>query len=133
VTLLCQVSPETLLRIFSQDPHVIESGTEYLRIIALSFVASGLVFTCSGMFQALGNTWPSLASSVARLIIFAIPAVLLSRRPGFHLYQLWYLSVTTGVAHAAVAYLLLRREMNRKLTDMEAPSAVEHVVQPRAE
>jgi putative MATE family efflux protein len=119
VTLLCQISPATLIRIFSKDPMVVDAGADYLRIIALNFVASGLVFTFSGMFQALGNTWPSLASSMARLVIFTVPAIFLSRMPGFHLQQLWYLAVFTGFAHAVVAFLLLRREMNLKLQGME--------------
>lgn len=118
VTLLCQLSPATLIHIFSKDPAVVTAGADYLRIIAWNFVASGLVFTFSGMFQALGNTWPALASSLARLFLFAIPAVLLSRRPGFALQQLWYLAVFTGLAHATVAYFLLRREMRIKLEGM---------------
>jgi len=119
VTLLCQISPGSLIRFFSQDPLIIDNGAEYLRIIALNFVASGLVFSFSGMFQALGNTWPSLASSVARLVLFAIPAVLIARRPEFRLVHLWYLNVATGTAHAVVAFLLLRREMNRQLAGMD--------------
>ena len=119
VTLLCQLSPATLIRIFTRDSAVVAAGAEYLRIIAWNFVASGLIFTFSGMFQALGNTWPSLASSLARLFLFAVPAVFLSRSPGFVLHQLWYLSVATGLAHASVAYFLLRREMRIKLAGMD--------------
>ncbi len=118
VTLLCQISPGSLIRIFSKDPLVVAAGADYLRIIAWNFVASGLVFTCSGMFQALGNTWPSLASSLARLLLFAIPAYFLSRAPGFALHQLWYLAVATGLAHAVFAFFLLRRELRRKLQGM---------------
>ena len=43
----------------------------------------GLVFTSSSLFQALGNTWPSLLSSALRLVIFVGPAIWLSRRSGF--------------------------------------------------
>ncbi|MBY0506263.1 MAG: MATE family efflux transporter [Bryobacteraceae bacterium] len=118
VTLLCQISPATLIRFFSHDAAIVAFGADYLRIIALNFVASGLVFTFSGMFQALGNTWPSLASSFARLFVFAIPAVLLSRRTGFEIHELWYLAVFTGFAHATVAYFLLRRELQSKLAGM---------------
>ena len=118
VTLLCQISPGSLIRVFSKDPLVVAAGADYLRIIAWNFVASGLVFTCSGMFQALGNTWPSLASSMARLLLFAIPAYFLSRAPGFALHQLWYLAVATGLAHAVVAFFLLQRELRRKLQGM---------------
>ncbi len=41
-----------LVRGFSADPGVIAVGEEYLRIIAWTFVGSGLVFVSSSMFQA---------------------------------------------------------------------------------
>ena len=115
VTLLCQISPGSLIRIFSTDPAVVSAGADYLRTIAWTFVSGGLVFTFSGMFQALGNTWPALGSSFARFFLFALPAVFLARAPGFQLTHLWYLSIATSVAHATVSYFLLRLEMNRKL------------------
>ncbi len=119
VTLLCQISPDSLIRIFSSDAPVVAAGADYLRTIAWTFVSGGLVFTFSGMFQALGNTWPSLASSVARLVLFAVPAVFLSRAPGFQLVHLWYLSVATSMAHAVVSFFLLRSELNRKLSGID--------------
>ena len=119
VTLLCQISPGSLIRIFSTDAVVVSAGADYLRTIALTFVSGGLVFTFSGMFQALGNTWPALASSFARFFVFAIPAVFLARAPGFQLVHLWYLSVVTSVVHVLVSFVLLRQEMNRKLEGMQ--------------
>ena len=38
-------------------------GGEFLQIVSWNFVAMGIVFTCSSMFQALGNTWPALLST----------------------------------------------------------------------
>ncbi len=70
VTLVCQVRPEFFIEIFSRQPDVVAVGALYLRIISWNFVATGLIFTCSGMFQALGNTWPSLLSSASRLLTF---------------------------------------------------------------
>ncbi|MBL8999197.1 MAG: MATE family efflux transporter, partial [Gemmatimonadetes bacterium] len=60
LTLLCQVAPESLVRVFTSEPPVLAVGGEFLRVISWNFVAQGLVFTGSGMFQALGNTVPSL-------------------------------------------------------------------------
>jgi len=56
LTLFCQLRPETFIAFFTKDPAVVAVGAEFLRIISFNFVASGIVFTCSGMFQALGNT-----------------------------------------------------------------------------
>jgi putative MATE family efflux protein len=123
VTLLCHIAPRSMIAAFSDDPEVIEVGTMFLRIISWNFVASGFLFTCSGMFQAVGNTWPSLASGVTRLLIFALPAVYLSSRPGFELEQLWHWSVITTFAQAGLTYLLLRLQLNKRL-DFGAPRAV---------
>ncbi len=116
LTLLCQWQPEWFFGGFTKEPAVVSVGAQFLRYVSWNFVASGLVFTCSGMFQALGNTLPALLSSASRLFIFAIPAVWLSRRPGFELRHLWLLSVTTVAIQAALSYWLLHREFRRRLT-----------------
>lgn len=115
LTLLCQVRPEALVAFFTDDPAVVGVGAQYLRIISLNFVATGVVFTCSGMFQAMGNTVPSLVASATRIVTFAIPAVWLSRQPWFALEHLWYVSVATVALQAAAAWWLLSREMRAKL------------------
>jgi putative MATE family efflux protein len=107
-TLLCQWRPEWLIRIFSSEADVVAIGADYLRMISWNFVASGLIFTCSGMFQALGNTIPSLISSASRLVTFALPALWFSTRPGFTLHEVWILSVLTTAAQAVLSMLLLR-------------------------
>ena len=82
----------------------------------------GLIFTSSGLFQAMGNTWPPLASSAMRLLIFALPAVIMSRQPGFTIREVWYLSVITVAVQAVTNLLLLQREFRRKLNFVDAPS-----------
>ncbi|MET0225953.1 MAG: MATE family efflux transporter [Dokdonella sp.] len=115
LTLLCQWRPEWLVHGFTDDPAVVAVAAQFLHIISWNFVASGLIFTCSGMFQALGNTVPALLSSATRLLTFAIPAGWLSTRPGFELRQLWFLSVATVALQAIASVLLLLREFRRKL------------------
>ncbi len=90
------------------QPDVVAVGGPYLRIISWNFVATGLIFTCSGIFQALGNTWPSLLSSGSRLLTFVLPALWLSKRPGFTLTEVWYLSVATVTLQALTSLALLR-------------------------
>jgi putative MATE family efflux protein len=120
LTLICQWRPQVFIEFFSRQPDVVEVGATYLRIISWNFVATGLVFTCSGMFQALGNTWPSLASSASRLLTFVMPAVWLSTRPSFTLTEVWHLSVATVTLQALTSLTLLRREFRRKLGPLPA-------------
>jgi putative MATE family efflux protein len=115
LALVTWLAPEAMIRFFSKDAAVISFGSDYLRIVAFNFVAAGIVFTSSSMFQGLGNTVPPLLSSASRLILFALPALWLSRTAGFDIKLVWYLSVGSQLLQAGMNLLLLRRELNRKL------------------
>jgi putative MATE family efflux protein len=115
MTLLAHLQPAAMIGAFTNDPAVVSIGTEFLRYISWNFVATGIVFTCSGVFQALGNTVPALVSSASRLVTFALPALLLAQWPGLRLHHVWWLSVATVAAQALLSLWLLRREFARKL------------------
>jgi putative MATE family efflux protein len=115
LALLAHFAPAPLIRAFSKDQHVIDFGSDYLRIVALNFVAAGIVFTTSSIFQGIGNTWPPLLSSMTRLLLFVLPAILIARTPGFEIKHIWYLSVASQVLQACINLLLLRRELRKKL------------------
>jgi len=115
LTIFCQWEAGLLIRAFTNDPPVLEVGAEYLKITSWNFVAVGLVFSASSLFQAMGNTWPSFASSASRLVLFVVPAILLSMTPGFRIAYVWYLSVATIAAQAILSLILLRREFRVRL------------------
>jgi Na+-driven multidrug efflux pump len=108
--LLCKLIPETLVNGFVQETDAKFIAVEYIRLISWNFIASGLVFATSGIFQAFGNTWPSLLSTSLRLFTFAVPALYLSRTTDFAITDIWMLSVVTVGLQALVSLLLLRRE-----------------------
>jgi putative MATE family efflux protein len=110
-----------LIRAFSNDPRVIAFGAEYLTIVAINYVAAGIVFSSSSVFQGIGNTVPPLLSSASRLLLFALPAALISRLPGFQIRHVWYLSVASQVLQACFNLLLLKRELGRKLKFEDVP------------
>jgi putative MATE family efflux protein len=111
-TIVAQLESDRMLALFTKEPAVIAVGATFLHIAAFNFVAQGLIFTCSGMFQALGNTIPSLISGAVRLTTFALPAVWLSRQPGFTMQQVWWLGVITITMQTIFSVWLLRRELN---------------------
>jgi len=110
-----QLWPAAIVRVFSPDAGAVAFGEEYLRIVAWSFVAQGVVFVSSSMFQALGNTVPPLISSAIRLALVAAPLTLLAGMPGFHLRWVWYLSVGASVVQMTLNLLLLQREYRLRL------------------
>jgi len=115
LALITWLAPGTMIGFFSKDAAVIQFGSDYLRIVAFNFVAAGIVFTSSSIFQGLGNTIPPLLSSASRLVLFALPALLLSRTPGFDIKLVWYLSVGSQTLQACLNLWLLRRELHKRL------------------
>jgi putative MATE family efflux protein len=124
LTLFCQWRPELLVHAFTSDPPVIAVGADYPRIISWNFVAQGIIFSCSGMFQALGNTLPPLYSSATRLFTFAAPVFWMSTQPGFDLRHVWYLSVVTVTLQMCLSLWLLWRELRRREAVTPAPAVM---------
>ena len=120
--LICHIAPDEMIRFFSKDPQVVAVGDEYLRIVSWNFIASGIIFVGSSMFQAMGNTIPALVTSFLRLVLVAVPVILLSRHPGFTLRWIWYLSVASVALQLALNLLLLRREFNLRLRFEHVPA-----------
>lgn len=118
LTLLCQIRPEFLIGLFTPEPEVIRVGALFLRIISLNFVATGIIFTASGAFQALGDTRPALFGSVSRLFFFAAPALWISTQPWARLEHVWWLSAGSVVIHMLIALWFLRRELRIKLAGL---------------
>jgi putative MATE family efflux protein len=114
-TCVCLLFSAPMVRLFSDDPQVVAVGAEYLHIVGWTFVASGVIFVGSSMFQAMGNTLPALIASFIRIVLVAIPLVVLSRLPGFALHWIWYLSVASITVQLAINLLLLRREFQLRL------------------
>jgi putative MATE family efflux protein len=129
---ICRVAPEWLVGLFNKDPGVLAVGGEYLKILAWNFIPSGIVFVSSSMFQALGNTFPPLASSFLRTSLQVVPAYLMSSAAGFSLHWIWYLGVGCVALHALLNMLLLRREYRRKLRFAAAPASASPAPAPPA-
>jgi putative MATE family efflux protein len=115
LAILCHTVPARLIAPFSGDPNVVRVGVEYLQILSWTFIASGVTFVASSMFQAMGNTIPPLMTSVGRLLVVSVPTVLLARLPGFELRWIWYLSASSVALQFAMNLLLLQREFRNRL------------------
>src|SRR3989441_11767818 len=114
-TVLSHIAPGGMIHAFSAEPEVVAFGAEYLRVISFNFLAMGLIFTTSSMFQGMGNTLPPLACSSLRLLLFALPVYMLSQRPGFQIREVWHLSVASVAIQAVLVLLLVQREFHRRL------------------
>ncbi len=62
LTSIVWLTPAALIRFFSRNARVIAFGSNYLKIVSLNFVAAGIVFTTSSVFQGIAT--PGRHSSV---------------------------------------------------------------------
>ena len=115
VVVVCQLWAAVPVRWFSADPLAIDAGVTVLKVVSWNFFGLGVVFACSGMFQAMGNTLPALLSSTTRLLTFVLPALWISQRAGFRLLDVWHLSVASVFLQAVVSLLLVRQQMGSRL------------------
>ncbi|MGB6353879.1 MAG: MATE family efflux transporter [Steroidobacteraceae bacterium] len=123
LTLFCQWGSTWAIRAFTADPTALAVGTQFLRVISWNFLASGLVFTCSAVFQGMGHTLPAVMSSASRLVSFVAPALWLAATPQFQLIELWYVSIASITLQACVSLWLVRSEFRRRLVAPAASSA----------
>jgi Na+-driven multidrug efflux pump len=115
LTLMCQVNSTWLVQGFSTDTQVVQIAATFLEFISWNFVPSAVIFTCSGLFQAMGNTWPAMFSTATRILTFVIPVIWVSGTQDFYIEQVWILSVAAVALQALLSYLLLQREFRHRL------------------
>jgi putative MATE family efflux protein len=115
LTLFCQWRAEWLVSVFAADPGAAAVATQFLKVISLNFIASGIVFTSSAAFQGLGNTVPAVLSSATRMVSFVVPALWLASQPAFHILQIWHVSVFSMTVQALVSLALVRMQFRRRL------------------
>jgi len=119
LTIISYWNAELFLRAFSDDAEVLMIGATFLQLIAFNFIPSGLIFTCSGMLQGLGNTWPAFFSMGSRIFIFVLPAIWMSKQTFFELEHIWYLSIATVIIQMMISYWLVSKEIRKKFKSLD--------------
>jgi len=115
LTFFCQFGAAWVVGGFSKNAQAVAVGAQYLQVVSWNFLASGFVFTCSAVFQGLGNTIPSVLSSASRVVTFVVPSLLLASTPHFELIQLWYVSIGSVALQAIFSLWLVRREFRLRV------------------
>jgi Na+-driven multidrug efflux pump len=76
LTLIVQWQAESLARVFHGRPCRDRRRRHLLTYLSWNFIPAVVTFTCSSLFQAMGNTWPAFGASAIRIVIFVVPALL---------------------------------------------------------
>ena len=81
-TVLFQLIPGPLLKIFDATDTMLTVGIPALRIISLSFCMAGACIALGSSFQALGKSMYSMVTSIVRQLVFLIPIAYVLARYG---------------------------------------------------
>ncbi|MFE5338639.1 MATE family efflux transporter [Isoptericola sp. NPDC056578] len=98
---------EPLVRLFVDEPDVVRTATDALRIIAVGVALAGVTPLVSAYFQALGRARPSYVLSVGTLLVLKVPLVLALGPQGPT--GTWVALAAGEVLSAACAFVVLHR------------------------
>lgn len=96
-------TPTWALSIYTTDPAVIKVGSDYLRVIGLSFLASSVTSCYANILRSTGNVRPqTLISSIAIVFKTGLAYLLIFGNPALSLPALGAVGAAIGTAIARV-------------------------------
>jgi len=111
--LLGELFPKQIMRLFDNDPGLIENGSVVLRIIISMVPIIGIQIVGGALYQALGKAIPSLVVSLLRQVLLFIPlALILPRVLPNPLLGIWLTYPLSDLVSTIITGILLKREMN---------------------
>lgn len=121
-----------LIRVFTNDPQVIDYASSYMWMVALSYGFLASMMVVANAFQAIGKSWPGFWIFLIRIMVPAAPlSYLLTVVYDFSIEAMW-LSIAAGnVISSVVGYFWIRKAL-RKAEAEERPEKTEedHLVVP---
>lgn len=107
-----QLFPEALIKMFSNDPELVDIGIVALKRISYAYPLIGIAILGTTTFQAIGKGFPSLVVSVMRQIGFLLPAAYILSRT-FGLDATWFaFPISEGVS-IVLLWIWLKRTLNK--------------------
>ena len=116
-TLVFQLMPHTLLKMFNASEDMMALGVRALHIISISFPASAVAIGLASVYQAFSRSYYSLILSVARQIVILIPAAYLLARTGV-VENVWWAFTIAEVSAAIMSLIIYRRIRRTVITPM---------------
>ena len=121
-TLMSELLPEYLARIFTTDPVLIKSTSHSFRIANMVFWVAGFQIVTTNFFQSLGEATKSVFMSLSRQVICLLP-LLLILPPLFMLDGVWFCFPVSDLLSALIGVVLLIIEM-RKINRLVATTRI---------
>ncbi len=106
--------PDIFIKVFSEDPTVISTGSEFLSIAPLGFLFMAIIMIIGAGFQGLGKGMPVLIITLTRLFVINIPlAYYLAFIKDWGLKGIWWSFVIATLVTAIMSVLWFRKDMKK--------------------
>lgn len=109
VSLIAVTLPKILLVLFTNDQTVLTVGSQYLRIVGLSYIAFAAMFVFNGVLRGAGDTIPTMFITLASLWLVRVPlAKMLSSIPTLGVNGIWMGVAISPLVGLAASHLYYR-------------------------
>jgi Na+-driven multidrug efflux pump len=107
-TVIFNLFPELLLRMFDAKDYMIDMGVPSLRIISLSFPVAAVCIVMGSIFQAFAKSIYSLFVSIGRQLVVLIPAAWLLSLTG-DVNAIWWAFPIAEIASLSISTIFFRK------------------------
>ena len=110
------IIPEQLMRVFTPDPAVIDLGARYLRIIAPSYIFSGIAFSFAMALRSVEKAnIPLIATAISMILNTALNLLLIFGLAGFPALGVRGAAIATSISRGVELIVILTLIYGRKL------------------
>lgn len=97
--LMASFFPDKLMNIYTKDPLVVEAAVPYLKIVAVSYIFTGLTIVYSTLLRSMGNTKMAMYASIIALIFnVTFNYILIFGKLGFPRLEVSGAAIATTIA-----------------------------------
>lgn len=112
-TLVIQIFPSLIIRMFNNDPELINLGKDAMRIVTIMIPFVGIQIIAGSLFQALGKALPALIVSISRQTLFLIPLILfIPKVTNLGVFGIYLAFPIADFLAIILSGILLKKEMN---------------------
>lgn len=120
-TVVFQLFPNELLKIFNSTAVELEIGVPALRIVSLHFIIAAVSISLSTFFGAIGKGLNSMWISLIRQLVVLLPAAFILSKLTGNIAAVWWAYPIAEVASLIIAVLLFVRTYLKDLKTLDVP------------
>ncbi|HEY5713933.1 MAG TPA: MATE family efflux transporter, partial [Candidatus Gracilibacteria bacterium] len=112
--LLLMVGGRAIIRVFTEDPVVMQYSIWYLFIVAGTYGCLAVGMIVANVFQSMGSSWPGFWLFFVKFFVISIPlSYLVTHVYHFPIWSVWGVIAASNFLMAAFGYLWLEKRLGK--------------------